>query len=469
MSSTNELDYGTDQNVGLSGRGVQEDVIRLGSLTTAGGLALLVGVVADGSATPGRGEAAAKLVVSQVRQSLRAAEGRDVNDAVRQAMMAADQALRQAEMAAALTLVVIHERQLYVAQGGSSRAYLVRGAQVQPLAEPAVTASGDLNQMLGRGRGPGFAVGALPGRDSLPLEPGDHVVLCSDGLVGPRPDGKGPCLDPQTEMSPILNDRRIPALESARTLVSLAVGHGAQDNVSVAVISVPPKRKPVLLLGLLAAVLLLALVVGSAALAITLSQPAPTPTPTLTPVPLPTGTPLLVDSGSIRVGTVTGGMLVTDGQEEPLRPGKDLVPPAEVQTGDGGQLQLLLMGDSNVYLPTASRLRIEEIDFPGREDETILRLLAGGLLLHRPDSGDTVTVLSEADEVLGVLAPAGGTLAITVDGRITCFAGACQVASGLSLAAGQEVVGRGTPAGIPVDQYTLWRSLCPSCLPETPE
>ena len=193
-------------------------------------------------------------------------------------------------------------------------------------------------------------------------------------------------------MAPILNDRRIPALESARTLVSLAVGHGAQDNVSVAVISVPPKREPVLLL---------VLVVGSIALAVTLSQPPPRPTA----VPLPTKTPAPVEGGLATVGQATAATVMTDGQEEQLVPGKDLVSPVEVWTGSEGQLQLLLTDGSRVFLAQESGLRVEEIDFPGREEQTRLRLLSGELLLHRPGGGDRVTVFSATDEVQAVLAP----------------------------------------------------------------
>lgn len=144
-------------------------------------------------------------------------------------------------MGATVVAVMIRNAVAHLVWAGDSRAYLMRGGHlrlltrdhtvVQDLVEagtlrPDQAEHHPESHVVTRavGMGEGFEAEGL----SVPLIPGDRLMLCSDGL--PR------CVS-QQEMSGLL--RAAPHPEAAcRALVTAALEAGAPDNVSVIVVEI---------------------------------------------------------------------------------------------------------------------------------------------------------------------------------------------------------------------------------------
>lgn len=71
----------------------------------------------------------------------------------------------------------------------------------------------------------------------LPLQPGDRVLVCSDGLVKARRDGSGRPYVSDDDIRRHLSDGT--PEEAVHTLIGLARGRGADDNISAAVLALP--------------------------------------------------------------------------------------------------------------------------------------------------------------------------------------------------------------------------------------
>ena len=129
-----------------------------------------------------------------------------------------------------------------VAHVGDSRAYLLRGGTMRPLTEDhslvaELVRSGDLTRdqaaehpqrnLITR------ALGAEEEVDVdtavLPVEAGDRILLCSDGLSD---------MVPEAQISGILADSPDDPESPARRLLSAALAAGGTDNVTVVVVDV---------------------------------------------------------------------------------------------------------------------------------------------------------------------------------------------------------------------------------------
>ncbi|MGY1794354.1 PP2C family protein-serine/threonine phosphatase [Geodermatophilus sp. SYSU D00525] len=219
------------------------------------GPALLV--VADGVGGGRGGGTAARLAVEEVVARAAAARG-DGTEArpdagLADAIAAADAAVRAAAaadpalagMATTCTAAVLtRDGRLVVGHVGDSRAHLLRGgvltrltsdhSLVQALVDsgdmtPEEAAASPVRSVLLR------AVGgsADPGRAhvvAVRAEPGDRLLLCSDGLSG---------VVPAATLQRVLAAERDPAAAAARLLVA-ALAAGTRDDVTVAVGDVTP-------------------------------------------------------------------------------------------------------------------------------------------------------------------------------------------------------------------------------------
>jgi protein phosphatase len=137
---------------------------------------------------------------------------------------------------------VVRHNQLWIANVGDSRAYLQRNGQLRQLSRDHTWAA-DLDdapsgEWIGRhlitralGLKPEVKVDLYRPRA---LQPGDLMLLCTDGLTGPVPDA---------EISAIL--ARFPPQDAARALVAAANRHGGPDNISVIVVRVGGRRMEV--------------------------------------------------------------------------------------------------------------------------------------------------------------------------------------------------------------------------------
>ncbi|TCO70519.1 PP2C family protein-serine/threonine phosphatase [Rhodovulum euryhalinum] len=143
------------------------------------------------------------------------------------------------QMGATVVAAMIRNAVAHLVWAGDSRAYLLRAGHLRLLTRDHTVVQDLVDQgALGPheaethpeshvvtravGMGPGFEAESL----SVPVVPGDRLLLCSDGL--PR------CLS-QQEIAGLLRRAASPA-EACRALVAAALDAGAPDNVSVIVV-----------------------------------------------------------------------------------------------------------------------------------------------------------------------------------------------------------------------------------------
>ncbi|MCA9985995.1 MAG: serine/threonine-protein phosphatase [Anaerolineales bacterium] len=136
------LAYAGELNIGRSRqRGALEDRWQVAEVMTAGGLQLLVAIVADGIGGGNYGERAAQLALDTTFEEMRKAKAsrpEHIPKLLRLALTRGNaavcqeaQASRQVRgMGSTATVVAVHDNRLYVANAGDSRAYLVRDGQV---------------------------------------------------------------------------------------------------------------------------------------------------------------------------------------------------------------------------------------------------------------------------------------------------------------------------------------------------
>jgi serine/threonine protein phosphatase PrpC len=209
----------------------------------------MLALVCDGMGGRPAGDVAARVAASTIVERLEDA-GEDVvaqpASALTSAVEGANRAIldevathpEEEGMGTTCTAAVFGPDQLAVAQVGDSRAYLLRGGQLELLTRDQTLAA----QMLDAGILPPDKLADFPYKHVLsqalgtngpikpvitafPLEDGDRVLLCSDGLHGPVSDDA---------ISEILNASDDPA-EAARALVAAALAAGGPDNVTVVV------------------------------------------------------------------------------------------------------------------------------------------------------------------------------------------------------------------------------------------
>lgn len=274
---------GCAQHQGL--RANMEDAVLLEMLTTAGGLSLLVALVADGIGGENAGEVAANIACDTVREELKAAATTQpnelpglLNDVLSLANQRIyEQARRNKEQAgmgttAALAVVALSTNQLYVANAGDSRVYLIRGdaepqqltrdhiwaeqmvqegklsleeAQKHPKAEELVRSIGygprlqvDLGLYL---NGQSDELRAIK-EQGLTLQPGDRIVVCSDGLIKLRRNDPTRHYVEPAEIGRLVRQYAPPM--AAEKLVQLAaVSRQADDNVSLIVLETPGSQR----------------------------------------------------------------------------------------------------------------------------------------------------------------------------------------------------------------------------------
>ena len=138
-----------------------------------------------------------------------------------------------------------------VAHVGDSRAYLVRGGEMNPITEDhslvaELVRSGDLTRDQAAEHPQKNLITRALGADEdvavdttvLPIEAGDRVLLCSDGLSD---------MVPEVRISEILLDSPEDPERAARALLTAALDAGGNDNITVIVVDVkeqaPPPRR----------------------------------------------------------------------------------------------------------------------------------------------------------------------------------------------------------------------------------
>jgi protein phosphatase len=208
-------------------------------------------LVADGMGGQDRGEQASGLAADIIPKVVhdRLAANDTANDAVLRALQEANSAIVDAgrdqpagrRMGTTAVLALHQQNQVFVANLGDSRAYLIRGHQVKQLTvdhsvAQALVQSGALSPEEARHspyqhvlhRFLGFA-GTFEDAEVLPLTPeaGDRLLLASDGLtnhIGEDDLREGATRYPNPQVW-------------ADQLVELALGRGSRDNVTCVVVA----------------------------------------------------------------------------------------------------------------------------------------------------------------------------------------------------------------------------------------
>jgi serine/threonine protein phosphatase PrpC len=255
-----------------------EDRFQTAEVKTQSGLKLVLAAIADGVGGGSIGERAAQLSLDTVFASCQASASTNVAKILQSAVEAANaavyaetrQELSKRKMATTLAVAAVHQNKLYIANVGDSRIYLIRNNNASQLtvdhswAYEQIRAGMDPDKAHNHPRSSDLArsIGSNPTvtvdlglylqgekdpnadqQQGLPLLPGDSVLVCSDGLIKSDPAGN-PYAKP-SEFAAALHNSSSPEL-AAKTLVGIANGRNVDDNVSVAILTVPGGKKPLL-------------------------------------------------------------------------------------------------------------------------------------------------------------------------------------------------------------------------------
>lgn len=205
-------------------------------------------IVADGMGGHNAGDTASRLAADAIVEGYYADIAEDVSTRLTHSIEAANRVIyqqaqgnsTQAGMGTTVVAAVVRGRELHVANVGDSRAYLIRGGEIGQITEdhswvaeqvragrmaPEEAENHPQSNLLTRVLG-------LHGQIEVDifqrkLEPGDSIVLCSDGLTGCVKDD---------EIKEVVNE--CSPTSAVEQLVEWAVDGGSTDDISVIVIKV---------------------------------------------------------------------------------------------------------------------------------------------------------------------------------------------------------------------------------------
>jgi protein phosphatase len=205
-------------------------------------------VVCDGMGGSNAGEVASRMAVEAVVRSFEAESGDEdaTEDALRRAVETANAEIYQHSlegeefqgMGTTCTVAALKGERLVLAQVGDSRAYLVRGGAIEQLTDDhslvaQLVARGQMTpeqarvdprrNVVTRSVGVGPAVDVDTFSFAAPLQAGDTVLVCSDGLHGQVSD---------EELAAGASDTSLD--RGCRELIRLANERGGPDNITVA-------------------------------------------------------------------------------------------------------------------------------------------------------------------------------------------------------------------------------------------
>ncbi len=254
-------------------RDLYEDRVRTRQIQTAGGLDLVVAAVADGVGGRNKGEVAAQEAINALFACIERSQRKLVHEVLIEAVRSANRAvwhLQENGARSTLAVAAVYKGVLYIANVGDSRIYLCRNNKLTQLTidhsfatimpwrgqmSPAAANEHPRRDVLMFALGLketvmvdiGFYVNTTDfttanqrGPGGLPLKNGDSVLVCSDGLVK-RSHKTNRAPVENTQIVQILREHE--GVKAAKVLVGIASGNQAQDNVSVAVLQTPDRRR----------------------------------------------------------------------------------------------------------------------------------------------------------------------------------------------------------------------------------
>lgn len=449
-------------------RTLLEDRSRAEVLNTAGGIRMALGVVADGIGGESAGERAAEITTSAVFDHCTKSMETHIPLMLEAALAEANTRVylegranrRKLNMGSTAAVAAVVKNRLYVANAGDSRVYLIRGKDAIRLTldhtwENEVVRSGKLKPeeaarhprrkeiVRSIGYEPTVDVDLgiwLRGGDKdetearaaqgMPLEAGDVILICSDGLIKARHDRSGSHYVEEDEIPRMVRGKDPEA--AVEGLVKRALERNVDDNVSVVVLEIPGGRKPmggwmrgVVALGAIGTLTALGFwlmprVLGKAATGLP-------PTPTIPP--LPSGVAFVSEMAGIAEVVVPGGGQHPMEVEEIIAAGEGVL----IRTrGMGSYVRLGLADGSIVYIGPESEIRLMVIADGKSGEETVVGLERGTLLVAA-DQGQPMgfivfsTGLGAARLLGSLMGVEHDPLAKRFD--VDCFHDLCQVAA----------------------------------------
>jgi protein phosphatase len=290
------LNVGAHSHVGEV-RPNNEDHYAIAHYQAPTGELVTVGMVADGIGGHQAGEIASELTVKTVLDVFEETDfssplqslSKAINQASKIVNAIAQQKPDKQGMGSTLAVAVVADERLYIVNVGDSRIYLLRGDHFRQISVDHTWVQEAIEHEIlskeeARGHPNANVLQSYIGSVELPkpdfrlmlkdddsreqalnnqgftLEPGDRILLCSDGLTD---------LVSDEDMSKALQSND-PA-NAARSLTSLARSHGGTDNVTVVILEYPhptPSRPETRRIGRLL-VLLLVIILFITAMALT--------------------------------------------------------------------------------------------------------------------------------------------------------------------------------------------------------
>ena len=201
-------------------------------------------VVSDGLGGHNNGEVASNLAVRTINEKYYEDTQESIPDALRFAIKQANAAIHQAGngMGTTCVVAVLQGDTVYIANVGDSRAYLVRAGQLRQLSRDHSFVADELRAGLitkeQARHHPQLNVitRCLGTEDDVevdtfaePVQEGDHLLLCTDGLTN---------LVDEEELVKIVHDFQ-PA-QSVAQLINRANEEGGPDNITAIVVQVSP-------------------------------------------------------------------------------------------------------------------------------------------------------------------------------------------------------------------------------------
>lgn len=398
----------------------QEDVIYQNpALKTRGGLSLAVGIIADGEGDSGAREAA-DLAAKTVVQTISRTTNNSINHILERAVEAANQALisdtvRDSTIPrpfVALCVAVIHQNQLFLANVGHTVAYFIHKKKSYLVTTKQTSCLGLANQVDAEIIKP------------FPLLPGDHVILCSDGLVGDiKQDGRK--LINSDEMVGAVEEKNVD--KAAQRLVTFPMSRNVDDNVSVIVFRVPggikalaKQNKTLTMLGGFAFLSVMVLVCfGLSRLGTVLRGSSPTPTS-------------FPDSGMAILEYVDIPVVIfrpLDDESETIS-GNARIPAGYTIRTASGTARLLVLG-TRVYLDKETEIILTQLEStdPEQQNVVIITLISGRILIMK-EKGTHHQLIVKTPKELSIESPMNTTSSLGViiqseQTLIDCIKGPC--------------------------------------------
>ncbi|MCL1879376.1 MAG: Stp1/IreP family PP2C-type Ser/Thr phosphatase [Actinomycetia bacterium] len=213
-------------------------------------------IVADGMGGHEAGEVASRLAIEQMRAAAAKLDGpQDLRKAICRANLEIFQApfkgIGRPGMGTTMTAALIEDGRLLIAQVGDSRAYLLHNGTLQRLTRDhslveEMISNGTISEEEAREHPRRGVITRVLGNDAevdpdlyeLAIEPGDQLLLCSDGLHGMITD---------TEIEELLaaSLSNSSSQESVDALIDMANEAGGFDNVTVILVGIKELPKPV--------------------------------------------------------------------------------------------------------------------------------------------------------------------------------------------------------------------------------